>query len=140
MRQILFGTSAVWFLLSTAAPPASAHHSFSAEFDADKCSEMTGILTKVDWENPHAYFYLDTKEADGQVVTKTFQTSSLSNMKRGGTTRQIFVENFGKTVSVRGCASRNGTDNRFAASWIKFPDGSVHRVGQDVEGFFGTRN
>ena len=49
------------------AVPARAHHTFSVEYDASKCSDMTGTLTKVDWQNPHVYFYVDLKEADNQV-------------------------------------------------------------------------
>jgi hypothetical protein len=44
-----------------------AHHSFAAEFDAKNCRDFTGVLTKLDWQNPHAYFYVDVTEANGQV-------------------------------------------------------------------------
>ena len=44
------------------APVVSAHHSFAAEFDAKNCRDFTGVLTKLDWQNPHAYFYVDVKE------------------------------------------------------------------------------
>lgn len=122
-----------------ASRPASAHHSFPAEFDAKNCSDVTGTLTKVDWQNPHAYFFLDVKGPDGQVEEVTFQLSSIANLTRGGTPRRTFIENFGKTVMARACAAKNGNKNRFAASYIKLPNGEIHRVGQDVEGVFGTR-
>ena len=50
------------------------------------------------------------------------------------------MANTGKTVTVRACASLNGTDNRYAASWVKAPDGVFHRTGQDVERIFGSNN
>jgi hypothetical protein len=121
-----------------AAAPAAAHHSFSAEFDENNCGEFSGTLVAVDWQNPHAYFFIETKAADGSLERLTFQTSSIANMTRGGTPRRYFVENIGKMLIVRGCASKNGTDNRYAASFVKLLDGPVHRVGQDVEGIFGS--
>ena len=72
--------------LLAASAPASAHHAFAVEFDAKNCSDITGVLTKVDYQNPHAYLYVDAKDAGGQVVEKTFQLSSTSNLKRGGAT------------------------------------------------------
>ena len=127
-------------LACAATGSVSAHHSFSAEFDEKKCSELTGTLTGVDWQNPHPYFFVERKDASGAAVTMTFQTSSIANMTRGGTPRGYFMANMGKTVTVRACASINGTDNRFAASWVKAPDGALHRTGQDVERIFGSNN
>jgi hypothetical protein len=120
--------------------PASAHHAFAVEFDAKNCSDISGILTKVNYENPHAYLFLDAQEAgSGPVVAKTFQLSSTSNLKRGGATLPVLNASLGKEVVIRGCASRNGEDNRYAASFIKLADGTVQRLGQDVEGIFGTK-
>ena len=124
--------------LLLASAPASAHHAFAVEFDAKNCSDITGVLTKVNYENPHAYLFVDAK-VNGQVVPKTFQLSSTSNLKRGGATLPVLNQSLGKEVLVRGCASRNGEDNRYAASFIKLADGTVQRLGQDVEGVFGTK-
>jgi len=132
----MFGTL---IALLFAATPAVAHHSFAAEFDAQKCSDITGVLTKVAYENPHSYVWVDVKNAAGKVEANTFQLSSPSNLKRGGATYGVLNGNVGKTVLVRGCASRNGEPNRFAASFIKLSDGTLQRVGQDVEGIFGTK-
>ena len=126
-------------LIVIAAAPARAHHAFAVEFDAKNCSDISGILTKVSYENPHAYIFVDVKNAAGQVVPTTFQLSSTSNLKRGGATQPVLNASVGKEVLVRGCASRNGEDNRYAASFIKLADGTVQRLGQDVEGIFGTK-
>ncbi len=93
----------------------------------------------MDYQNPHAYIYLDVQVAPGQVKEATFQLASLSNLRRGGATYSKMNGNVGETVTVRGCASKNGEALRFAGSFIRLPDGSVQRVGQDVEGVFGTK-
>ncbi|MBI4888190.1 MAG: hypothetical protein HY824_13940 [Acidobacteria bacterium] len=139
MMNALFGLVASLLLLGMSAAPASAHHAFAAEFDATNCSEVTGILSKVDYQNPHAYLWVNTTGAGGQTEEATFQLSSTSNLRRGGATYAVLTASLGKTVIVRGCAARNGEKNRYAASFIKLADGVVQRVGQDVEGIFGTK-
>src|SRR5258708_3501484 len=125
------------FGLLGAAVTASAHHSFAAEFDANKCMDLTGTFTSFEWQNPHGYFHLDVKEPGGNVTSWTFETVSLSTLKRSGTQRKDFTDNVGKTVTVRACLAKNGVKNRAAAETIKLSDGQVHRIGQDVEGKFG---
>lgn len=137
-QVMALGVSLLVVALAWAAP-ASAHHAFAAEFDATKCQDVTGVLSKYNYENPHAYIFLNIKNAAGQTEEATFQLSSTSNLRRGGATPAVFKANVGKEVVVRGCASRNGEKNRYAASFIKLADGTVQRLGQDVEGVFGTK-
>jgi uncharacterized protein DUF6152 len=126
-------------LLLLTSSPAFAHHAFAVEFDASKCADITGTMTKVAYENPHAYIFVNGKSPAGEMVEMTFQLSSTSNLKRGGATFAALNGSVNKEVTVRGCLSRNGTDNRYAASFIKLADGTIQRVGQDVEGIFGTK-
>lgn len=128
-------------VLAAAAVPAptSAHHAFAVEFDAKACADVTGILKKVNYENPHAYLFVDVKNEAGQTEEATFQLSSTSNLKRGGATLPVLNASLNKEVVVRGCGSRNGEKNRYAASFIKLADGTIQRLGQDVEGVFGTK-
>jgi hypothetical protein len=121
------------------AAPVYAHHSFAAEFDATKCTDFTGTLTAIDWENPHGYFHVDVKDSSGSVQSWSFQTVSLITLKRSGTTRRDFLDNIGKTVNVRGCLAKNGVKNRAAAETLKLPDGQVRVVGQEVERGAGRR-
>ena len=125
--------------VATATVPASAHHAFAVEFDAKACADVTGVLSKVNYENPHAYLFLNVKNAAGQVEEATFQLSSTSNLRRGGATPAVLNASLNKEVVIRGCGSRNGEKNRYAASFIKLADGTVQRLGQDVEGVFGTK-
>src|SRR6185436_10691937 len=64
--KLALGTAALGLLL--AAVPVMAHHSFAAEFDSNKPIKMTGTVTKIEWMNPHAYFYIDVKDAAGKVT------------------------------------------------------------------------
>jgi hypothetical protein len=134
MQRGLASVLAAAFGLFAAAIPASAHHSFAAEFDANKCMDLTGTFTSFEWQNPHGYFHLDVKDPTGNVTSWTFETVSLSTLKRSGTERKDFADNVGKTVTVRACLAKNGAKNRAAAETIKMADGQVHRIGQDVEG------
>jgi hypothetical protein len=115
-------------LLATAA--ASAHHSFAAEWDSKNCREFTGTLTKLDWQNPHPYFFVDVKDPSGKVQTWSFQAYSPVTLRRNGTDRQVFMDNIGKEVWVRGCLAKNGTPNAAAAGTLKFSDGELRQVGQ----------
>jgi hypothetical protein len=136
MRRKTCGVLAAFCGLLIAAMPTAAHHAFAAEFDANKCTDITGTFTSFEWQNPHGYFHLDAKDASGNMASWTFETVSLSTLKRSGTTRRDFADSVGKIVTVRACLAKNGMKNRAAAETIKLPDGQVHRIGQDVEGKF----
>jgi Family of unknown function (DUF6152) len=114
-------------LLST---PSLAHHSFAAEWDGKNCRDFTGVLTKLDWQNPHPYFYVDIKDAAGKVENWSFQAYSPVTLRRNGTDRQVFLDNIGKEVWIRGCLARNGKLNAAAAGTLKFSDGVMRQVGQ----------
>jgi hypothetical protein len=133
MRRKLPGIFTAVFALLVAVP-AFAHHGFAVEFDGKACRDMTGTLTGVDWQNPHIYFHVDIKDANGKVAPWSFEAHSVPLIKRGGTTRQDFLDNVGKTIVVRACPAKSGTQNRAAAEILKLSDGRARIVGQDVEG------
>src|SRR2546430_14314242 len=111
-------TAALTCGLFLLAAPSFAHHSFDAEFDGKNCKEFTGTLTKLDWQSPHPYFYMDIKDASGKVQNWSFQTYAPITLRRNGTERQVFIENIGKEVWVRGCVARNGKSNYAAAGTL----------------------
>ncbi len=115
------------------AAPAFAHHTFSVEYDASKCSSMTGTLTKVDWENPHVYFYVDLKDANNQVDSWSFEAVSVAYLKRSGIQRQDFLDNIGKVVTVRACLGKITNLKRAAAETVTMADGRKLKVGSDYE-------
>jgi hypothetical protein len=112
------------------AGSAWAHHAFAAEFDADNCRDFTGVLTDIDWQNPHAFFYMDVSNADGKVESWSFQTYALITLKRSGTGLNIFKENIGKEIWVRGCLARNGREHYASAGTMRAADGILRQVGQ----------
>ena len=126
----------ITFGLLAATVPAFAHHGFGVEFDSSKCMDIKGTLTGVSWENPHAYLDVDAPDADGKVVTWHLEMVTPNALKRTGTTKQDFVDNFGKPISVRACMAKvnSSTVHRGAASYLALPDGLIRLVGQGVEG------
>jgi hypothetical protein len=129
LRDFLATVAVVGGALLTAAP-GLAHHSFAAEWDSTKCREFTGTLRKLDWQNPHPYFYVDVKEASGKVEHWSFQAYSPVTLRRNGTDRQVFLDNIDKDVWIRGCLSKTGKPNAAAAGTLKFSDGVLRQVGQ----------
>ncbi|MBM3818845.1 MAG: hypothetical protein FJW14_07510 [Acidimicrobiia bacterium] len=130
MKRLAAAAAAAAMLAVLLTVPTYAHHSFAAEFDANNCRDFTGTFTKLDWQSPHAYFYMDIKDASGKVETWSFQTYALITLRRAGNDRQIFLDNIGKDVWVRGCLAKNGRQHYAAAGTLKFSDGVLRQVGQ----------
>jgi|SRR5690606_9294173 len=102
---------------STVAQDAAAHHSFSAQYDGARHVSLTGVVVKIEWLNPHAYFYMDvTDEETGEVVTwATEMTSPVALMRRGWSRDSMKI---GDVVVVEGNLARDGSPSLNAQSVV----------------------
>jgi len=107
MRTTTAAVAALAALLTTAAP-VLAHHSFAAEYDASKPLKLTGTVTKIEWTNPHCFFYIDVRnEESGKVENWAFELGNPNALLRNGWTPKSVK--IGDTVSVEGTRAKDGT-------------------------------
>jgi hypothetical protein len=116
VRSVLAASLVLW-----AAAPAAAHHSFAAQYDANKPVTLKGTVTKVEWTNPHARFYIDVKDADGKLVNWNLEIASPNYLKRAGWSSTSLKQ--GDEVTVEGSLARSGA-NMANASTVTFADGT----------------
>ena len=106
MRTKLAGlVAAIGFILATGT--VIAHHSFAAEFDVNKPVNLKGTVTKIEWANPHTYFYIDVTEADGKVTNWGMEMGSPNALMRQGWTRNTMK--VGDVVTVEGSRAKDGS-------------------------------
>jgi hypothetical protein len=106
MRYTFVALAVTIVLIS--AVPVIAHHSFAAEFDATKPLNLTGTVTKVEWMNPHTYFYIDVKdEATGKVNNWAFEMGSPNGLTKQGWTRNTMK--VGMVLNVEGTRAKDGS-------------------------------
>jgi len=103
--RFAMGAAVVAVLLLTGVSAVLAHHSFAAEFDASKPFKLTGLVTKVEWQNPHTFFYIDvTDPATGKVTNWAMEMGSPNGLMRQGWTRNTLK--IGDIVAVEGSRAR----------------------------------
>jgi hypothetical protein len=100
--------------LLSAAAAAAGHHSFSAQYDANKPITLRGVITRMLWSNPHGHLFIDVKMPDGRLVTWELETASPPSLYRRGWRKDDLP--VGAEVVVRGFLARDGTANANATS------------------------
>ncbi len=122
--------SSLWIMLGLLlAIPVWAHHSISSEFDTSKSFTVKGTLTKVEWVNPHAYIYVESKDGQGVVTAYSFETGPPGNLRRSGVLRTMFT--VGDTVTIEAYAAKDGTKNLGLVKSFLFADGHAIVLGKD---------
>jgi len=112
--------------LMLAAIPMAAHHSFAAEYDAAATVTLKGVVTKVEWANPHVYIYIDVKDETGKVVNWFTEGYPPNMLTRTGFTRDIVKD--GDTITITGYRARNNA-SRAAARELTTSEGAKYNFG-----------
>jgi hypothetical protein len=125
MRSVLLA-ALMFSALVVTTTPLHAHHSFAAEYDSKQVITLKGVLTKVEWTNPHAYIYIDVKDENGNVTTWSLEGYPPNTLKRTGFTRDLLK--VGDEITVSAYKAKDATFSG-AAREITFPDGSKKFLG-----------
>ena len=108
-------------LVPTIGLQSAAHHSFAAQYNSDDPVEFDGVVTRVEWKNPHAHFYVDVSGPDGTVENWDMELASPNMLVRNGWKRDLLKT--GDRIHVTGSRANDGT-NTAATSLITLPDGN----------------
>ena len=114
--RIRFGMAVAVLALLVSAEPVRAHHSFAAEYDSAKPITLKGVVSRVEWTNPHARFYVDVKESDGTTATWNLELASPNVLTRNGWTRKTL--NIGDEITVQGSLAKDGSKMANARSVV----------------------
>jgi hypothetical protein len=126
MKSCVLAVLPVCLLL--AAWPAVAHHSFAAQYDSKDLMTLKGVITKVEWTNPHIYFYIDVKDESGKVTNWGLEGYPPNTLKRTGFPREILK--LGETITVTAYRAKDGSSTG-AGREVTFSDGSKKFAGPE---------
>ena len=107
---------------------ALAHHAYTAEFDTTKPVKVTGVVTKLEWSNPHIWIYLDVKDDQGNVTNWGFSASPPGMLLRRGITKNSLK--IGDVLTISGHRAKDGSNNA-SGNIVTMADGRETLIGQD---------
>src|SRR2546425_6191130 len=107
MRRVAMGFLLAGLGLSALAWPAFAHHAFAGQYDIDNPIQLTGVVTKIEWMNPHARFYIDVKDENGGLTNWNLELASPNVLVRSGWTRTSLK--LRDQVTVNGAMAQDGS-------------------------------
>ncbi len=116
---------AFWLVVAFAAP-AVAHHSVSGQFDATSRVELTGVISQIDWINPHTYIHLEVTHDDGSKTVWQLESLPTAMLRKAGLTSAM-IQSDGDVVTARAIMARDGTPNLAWLQAIDYPDGRTYQ-------------
>jgi hypothetical protein len=116
--------------LFLALATALAHHSVSGQFDRDKRVSVTGVITEVEWINPHTYIHLEVRDENGAVTMWEFESAPTAMLRKVGLTQEMLMGG-GATVTIDALLARDGTENFGWLLKIQYPDGHYYQLSGD---------
>jgi hypothetical protein len=128
MRHRLLGVSMVVVAVLATASVLSAHHSVAGQFDTSKQVTLKGVISKVDWVNPHIYLHLDVKGDDGQMTTWALGTVPTAMARKGGLTRESIAGQPGEILTIECNPARDGTKHLGWVKNITYADGRKYEL------------
>jgi hypothetical protein len=110
-----------------------AHHSVSGEFDLSKTATLKGVISRLDWINPHIYVYLDVRDESGSTTTYMLETFPPPQMRRAGLTKEAIMGKSDDVVTVTILPARDGSKHIGYIERITYPDGHFFQLGSNEE-------
>jgi hypothetical protein len=118
--------------LGLASESASAHHSIAGQFDLEKRGELMGVITDVDWINPHIYIHLDVTDEKGVVTAWRVESVPIAMLRKGRITKEMLISN-GQPVTIEVLHARDGTPHLAYALRLIYADGVTYKLAAEAD-------
>jgi len=128
VTKYTFKLTFLLFYFSTFPLAPLAHHSVPGQYDMSKSLTLKGVISKVDWINPHAYVYLDVRDANGKVTTWALATVPLAMMRKAGLTKEALKGKPGEVVTIAAMPALDRTKRMGWISRITYSDGHYYHL------------